>query len=214
VTGAFITLRRIWAAVAAVVLVAGAFATQGWAQPERGGPRLFKNSPQQQQQPVRITSVSLEVRDREKKATFTGEVQVVQGDSDLRCSVLVVFYENDDQGAAGASAKKKAPAPATQSDRGNQKIKRMEAKGAVVMTQKDQRAVGDHADFDVINNTMVLTGDVVVTRGEDILRGRRLNVNMTTGIYTMETDGGRVEMLVKSKGAGAPQLPPRSGRSN
>jgi lipopolysaccharide export system protein LptA len=209
----FTPLCRIWAAVAAVALVLGVFATQGSAQPDRGGPRLFKNNPQQREQPVRITSVSLEIRDREKKATFTGEVQVVQGDSDLRCNVLVVFYESEEQGPAG-SPSKKSPTPAAQSDRGNQKIKRMEAKGAVVMTQKDQRAVGDHADFDVINNTMVLTGDVVVTRGDDILRGRRLNVNMTTGVYTMESDGGRVEMLVKTKGGGAPQAPSRPGRSN
>jgi lipopolysaccharide export system protein LptA len=213
VTEAFISLRRLWTAVAAVALIVGAFASQGLAQPERGGPRLFKNSPQQQQQPVRITSVSLEVRDREKKATFTGEVQVVQGDSDLRCNVLVVFYEGEEQGHGGP-APKKSSTPAAQSDRGNQKIKRMEAKGAVVMTQKDQRAVGDHADFDVINNTMILTGDVVVTRGDDILRGRRLNVNMTTGIYTMESDGGRVEMLVNKGGGSQPIPTPRSGRSN
>jgi lipopolysaccharide export system protein LptA len=133
----------------------------------------------------------------------------------LRCNVLVVFYESEEQGAAGAPAPpKKTPTPAAQSDRGNQKIKRMEAKGAVVMTQKDQRAVGDHADFDVINNTMVLTGNVVVTRADDVVRGQRLHVDMTTGIYRMESDGGRVEMLVKSKGGSPPPAPPRPGRPN
>lgn len=187
----------------AVVLVAMlvVVASHGFAESDRG--RLFKTNPQQRQEPVRITSAMLEVRDKEKRATFTGDVVVVQGDTDLRCSELIVYYESEQTRGAP---------PPSQDDRGNQKIRRMEAKGSVVMTQKDQRAIGEHADFDVVNNTMLLTGDVIVTRGEDIIRGRRLNVNMTTGIFTMEADGGRVDVLLKSNASQAP-VPPRPKRS-
>jgi len=188
---------------AAIVVAAGLAATQGSAQSTKS-PSLFKANPTQREQPVRITSASLEVRDKERIATFTGDVHVIQGETDLRCSVLVVFYDNE-------QAK---PAPASKSEKSNQKIRRMEARGAVIMTQKDQRAVGDHADFDVIKNTMLLTGNVVVTRGDDVLRGQRLFVDMTTGVSRMESDGGRVDMLIKSNTAQQPQSPPRQKRPN
>ena len=43
-------------------------------------------------QPIRITSTSLEVHDKDHFATFSGNVHVVQGESTLRCKTLVVFY--------------------------------------------------------------------------------------------------------------------------
>jgi lipopolysaccharide export system protein LptA len=45
-------------------------------------------------------------------------------------------------------------------------------------------------------NTVTLVGNVVVTRGNDILRGNRLVVDLTTGVSRM--DGGRVERLFPS----------------
>lgn len=209
--------RPIVLRVAAVAVVLAIAATHGLAQPDRQGPSLFKTNPKQREQPVRITSVTLEVQDKKKLATFTGDVQVVQGETDLRCNVLVVYYDGDSSDAkSGNSAKSGKAGPSLPGGSGgNQRIRRMEAKGSVVMTQVDQRAIGDHADFDVLKNTMVLTGNVVVMRGDDVVRGRRLHVDMTTGIYRMENDpGGRVEMLIKSKAPQQPQTAPKPKRSN
>ena len=185
---------------------------------------LFKANPQKRDDPIKITSATLEVRDKQKVATFTGDVHAIQGDTDLRCAVLVVYYDSDQDSKQGGkqSAKQtskgskqtgKAPSPTASDDRNSQKIRRMEAKGSVIMTQRDQRAVGDHADFDVPRNVMVLTGNVVVTRGEEVLRGRMLHVDMTTGIYRMEADGGRVEVLISPKSGQAPS-PPSPKRLN
>jgi lipopolysaccharide export system protein LptA len=195
---------------AAVALALALAASQGAAQSSRT-PSLFKASPKEREQPIRITSATLEVRDKEKVATFSGEVHVVQGETDVRSNALTIFYDSE---MAKASS---TPVPVSGA-RNDQKIRRMEARGAVVITQKDQRAVGDEADFDVLKNTMTMIGDVVVTRGEDVIRGKRLFVNMTTGVYTMESDGGRVEMLVNQK-SGQSVVPtaaatsPRSKRS-
>ena len=62
--------------------------------------------------------------------------------------------------------------------------------------QKDQNATGDSATFNMRENTVTLVGNVVVTRGNDILRGNRLVVDLTTGVSRM--DGGRVEGLFPS----------------
>jgi lipopolysaccharide export system protein LptA len=193
---------RIVARVMAVAVTLAVATTQVIAQSSKSN-GLFKQNPQKRDQPVKISSVSLEVRDKDKVATFAGDVHVVQGETELRCNTLVIFYDND-QGKA-------APAPAG-GERSNQKIRRMEARGQVVMTQKDQRAVSDQADFDVIKNTMVMIGSVVVTRGDDVMRGQRLFVDMTTGVSRMESGGGRVEGMFKSNPGQSPVA--RPGRNN
>ena len=45
--------------------------------------------------PIQINAATLEVRDKEKKATFLGNVNVVQGDTTLKCKTLDVFYDQD-----------------------------------------------------------------------------------------------------------------------
>ena len=50
----------------------------------------------------------------------------------------------------------------------------------MVVVQKDQNATGDAAIFNMRENTVTLIGNVVVTRGADILRGQRLVVDLTT----------------------------------
>jgi lipopolysaccharide export system protein LptA len=134
--------------------------------------------------PVNIKAASLEVRDKEKVATFSGDVHVVQGDTDMQCKTLVVYYEDNSKDSKD-SVKAAQPGPAGQ-------IRRMEARGNVVVTQKDQIAYGDRGDFDMRTNTVVLTGKVVVTKGKDVMRGERLVVNLTDGVSKME--GGRVPM--------------------
>jgi lipopolysaccharide export system protein LptA len=90
----------------------------------------------------------------------------------------------------------------------------MEAKGGVVVVQKDQTATGDSGLFDVRANTVTLIGNVVVSQGRNVLRGSRLVVDMTTGVSRVEAgrSSGRVEMLIdqqpQSKTApGQPALP-------
>jgi lipopolysaccharide export system protein LptA len=195
-----IQVRRMTLAVAAIMALLLTVVTQSGAQSDRQAPGLFKTQPQKRDEPVKITALKLEVRDKDKMATFTGNVHIIQGETDVRCNVLDVFYEEQ----KGASAPKAAAA--TPGDRGSQQIRRMEGRGSVIVTQKDMRAVGDRANYDVPNNTITLTGKVVVTRGEDVLRGQRLIIYLTTGIVEVDSSGGPVEMLIN------PKSQPKSGK--
>jgi lipopolysaccharide export system protein LptA len=178
----------IAAALAATGLIGAAAAAQQSPQP-KGPPNAMQGFSTNRDKPVRIQAATLEVRDKDKVATFTGDVHVTQGDTDMRCKVLVVFYEGDATQPGTPAAQ---PGPG-----GQGQIKRMEAKGNVVVTQKDQVATGDRADYDVRSNTIILTGNVVVTRGQDVLRGNRLIVDLTSGVSNVESGGGRVEMLIQ-----------------
>jgi lipopolysaccharide export system protein LptA len=195
---------RFWrAALACVVLAA---ATGAAAQTSTGVPNALQGFQQNRGEPVRIEAASLEVRDKEKYATFSGNVKVVQGDTTMRCKSLVVFYEKE--GAPG-DLKAAAPGPG-----GRQQISRMEAKGGVIVVQKDQTATGDSGLFDVRANTVTLIGNVVVSQGRNVLRGSRLVVDMTTGVSRVEASrsSGRVEMLIDQESQpkpapGQPALP-------
>jgi lipopolysaccharide export system protein LptA len=193
-------MRRVHCAARVCTLLAAVVAT--------GAPALAQPKPQQQQQqpsgppnplqgfsqnrdqPVKINAASLDVRDKSKVATFSGNVQLVQGDTTLRCKTLVVYYDGDNAG--GPAVKSATPGPA-----GGSSIRRMEAKGGVLVTQKDQTATGESAIYDMKENTVRLFpangGTVAVTQGPNVVRGPRLVVHLDTGVSHFE---GGVESLI------------------
>jgi lipopolysaccharide export system protein LptA len=96
-----------------------------------------------------------------------------------------------------------------------QQIRRIEATGGVVVTQKEQNAAGDTGVFDMQSNTVTLNGNVVVTHGKDVVRGQRLVVDLGTGVSRI--DGGRVDALFGSAPSGDINIPgpaPRPSRAN
>ena len=130
-------------------------------------------------------------------------MKVIQGDTTMTSKVLVVFYESKDPNAPPASGNtkstvKSAPAPiqsATPGPGGSSSIKRLEAKGNVVVTQKDQVVTGELAVFDTKTNLITMTGGVVLTQCQNVLKGDRLLVDMTTGVSRVESDSGKVNGL-------------------
>jgi lipopolysaccharide export system protein LptA len=92
---------------------------------------------------------------------------------------------------------------ATPGPGGNSSIKRLEAKGNVVVTQKDQVVTGETAVFDTRANLITMLGGVVLTQCKNVLRGDRLLVDMTTGVSRVESDSGKVQGLFnQSSGQG------------
>jgi lipopolysaccharide export system protein LptA len=160
---------------------------------DQGPQNALQGFSQNRDQPVKIQAASLEMREKDKLATFTGDVHLINGDTEMRCKVLVVFYDDDTKDPKAAQNLKAAdPGPS-----GERQIKRIEAKGGVTVLQKDQNAVGESATFNMRENTVTLIGNVIVTRGADVLRGQRLAVDLTSGVSKM--DGGRVDVLIDTR---------------
>jgi lipopolysaccharide export system protein LptA len=171
-----------------------------------GPPNAMQGFSKNKGQPVHIEAERLEVRDKDKVATFIGNVQVNQGDTAMRCKTLTVYYE-------GGAKDPKAPAPAAPiaqiGPSSDQKIKKLEARGDVVVTQNDQVATGDAAMFDMEKNVVTMVGNVVLTQGQNVLRGNRLVVDMTTGFSRVESAGGstgRVQGLFVPSGSQTPGI--------
>ena len=83
------TTRMMLAAALLASAVPCALAQSGASN----APNALQGFQQNRGQPVQIEALRLEVRDKDKVATFSGNVKVVQGDTTLRCKSLVVFYE-------------------------------------------------------------------------------------------------------------------------
>ena len=66
------------------------------------------------------------------------------------------------------------------------KINAWRRKGGVTVTQKDQNAQGDTGIFDMRANTVTLTGQCGGDPGQDVVRGRKLMVDLTSGVSTID----------------------------
>jgi lipopolysaccharide export system protein LptA len=144
---------------------------------------------QKSSEPIHIEAMTLEIRDKDKTATFSGNVKVVQGDTTMTCRSLVVFY-GPEEGSGGT----KPPAVPTPTETqaapampqgGN--IRRAEARGEVTVVSKDQNATGDLGVYDMKTKTVTLTGNVVVSQGKNVVRGERVVVNTATGDARVES---------------------------
>jgi lipopolysaccharide export system protein LptA len=203
--------RRIaWRACAFAVALASIAAGDTAAQSAVNGvPNAMQGFSQNHDQPIQIDAATLEMRDKKKEATFSGNVKVVQGDTTMTSKTLVVFYESTSAASAGAPAPPATAKPAakaapiqttTAGPGGSSSIKRLEARGNVVVTQKDQVVTGETAVFDTKTNLITMLGGVVLTQGKNVLRGDRLLVDMTTGVSRVESETGRVQGLFQSSG--------------
>jgi lipopolysaccharide export system protein LptA len=172
-----------------------------------GVPNALQGFSQNRDQPIQIEAASLEMVDRQKEATFSGNVKVVQGDTTMTSRTLVVFYESGGSSSpanAGAKPAKGAPMQsATPGPGGASSIKRLEARGGVTVTQKDQVVTGETAIFDTKTNLITMKGGVVLTQCKNVLRGDRLMVDMTTGVSRVESDSGKVQALLPQANGGS-----------
>ena len=171
-----------------------------------GGQNALQGFSQNRDQPIQIEAASLEMRDKKKEATFTGNVKVVQGDTTMTSKSLVVFYDGgaqSGQGGQGSAKSPKAAPAATPGPDGSSAIRRLEARGDVKVTQKDQVVTGETAVYDTKTNMITMQGGVVLTQCKNVMRGDRLTVDMTTGVSRVESDGRGVQMLLPQAGAGS-----------
>jgi lipopolysaccharide export system protein LptA len=132
-------------------------------------------------QPIDIDADDLEVRQDQNLAVFSGNVVAVQGRIQLRAEQLKVWYR-----AASDDASNKAGVTGVTGGT----IVRIDAISKVSVSSATENARGDIGIYEVAEQRLTLTGAVVLTRGEDVLRGNKLVMNLATG--QSKISGGRV----------------------
>lgn len=167
------------AAVLAVVFlgfIQGSASAQGLTG-SLGAMRVDTNAP------ISIESDSLEVDDNAKLAVFAGRVRITQEKMLLTAGRLEIRYS---PGANGRPTE----------------LKTVDAIGKVRMSLNDQVATGSRAHYNLATEIMTLSGNVVLSQGENVIRGDKVEVNLRTGksrVISSATSAnkGRVRGLFK-----------------
>ena len=123
------------------------------------GPTLGLDS----SQPIAVNADSFLADLNNETGTYSGNVIVTQGAVKLHADQVRVH-------APGGRAS------------------RMEAIGNVVVDSPSGQAVGDSGVYDVPQQTIRLTGNVVLTKDANVMRGNALEVSMATGLARLTAD--------------------------
>jgi lipopolysaccharide export system protein LptA len=130
--------------------------------------------------PIDVTADQLEMVDAQHLAIWRGNVEALQDGNRLVADVLNVYFSGKSAPAPGAPPAPQGPAVAgaVGSDWGD--VQRLVADGHVFYVTKDQTARGDHAVYEAVPDTIVMTGDVVLVQGQNVVKGDRLTIDVKT----------------------------------
>ena len=152
--------------------------------------------------PLDISAAEQEVIASKCLVTWRGSVEALQGQNRLRADVLSAYSRPEGKGANG------------QMNCGRTTDK-VVADGDVFYVTPTQTARGDHAVYDTGADQMVLTGNVIVVQGNNVARGERLVIKISTNEAHMESDAkgrgaaGRVRGVFYPSKAGQGPAPAR-----
>lgn len=122
---------------------------------------IVTGTQQGQGKPVQIEADSMEVRQNDKQAEFTGNVDAKKGNVRMTSNRLLVDYVK----VAGKN-----------------KVTFLNAKGNVVVVSKGQTVKAQWAKMDVDANTVIMGDNVTVLDGKSVIKCAKLQLNMGTGI--------------------------------
>jgi lipopolysaccharide export system protein LptA len=116
-----------------------------------------------------LTAGKVDYDTRSKVAHIVGDATVTEEQRKVRADRLVAYFKN--------------------SEGGENRLRRVDALGNVVITTPTEVARGDKGDYDAEAKVATLTGNVKLTRGDSQLNGQRAEVNMRTGVSRLLADG-------------------------
>jgi len=126
--------------------------------------------------PVEVEANELSLDQASGLARFSGGVVVTQGELRLTAPEILVEYARTAQGAPGRD------------------VSSITASGGVLLVTPTEAAEAETARYSPAENSIVMTGDVVLTQGANTLTGDRLVVDLATGTGRVE---GRVRTILQ-----------------
>lgn len=122
--------------------------------------------------PVEVASDNLTVNQTDGSALFEGNVVIGQGDMRLSADQVMVQY----------------------AEGGQNRIQSLTATGNVTLVSGADAAEAQKAVYDVEGGNVVLTGDVLLSQGQNVLSGDTVTVDLATGAAQVN---GRVRSVLQ-----------------
>ncbi len=144
--------------------------------------------------PIQVEADRGEVLEREKRAIYSGNVDVTQGDARLRAHTVTVNYDGNTTQTGGT---------------GFGSLTTIIAEGEVYYVTPTLKARGSKGTYDARTETILLEGDVILSRCGDVATGERLLLNLRDGRSVLGTEeSGRITMVITSDGEGQAEARP------
>lgn len=162
-----------------------------WAQPGLEQKKILNKN-----EPVEIVSDRMEAFNEKRMIVFSGNAVATKGDIKMKTDHLYIYYKksNDQKGKA---AKQDIEAA------GN--LEKIEAKGNVVITQKQISATGGAAVYYEESARIVLSGNPILREGKNVIKGCRvifyINENRGKVEQCASENSGRVTAIITPQGA-------------
>lgn len=134
--------------------------------------------------PIRVNADRSEVLDKERKVILIDNVDITQGNSRLRADIVTIEY-----GAGGNTT-----TTGLGSNFGD--IRTMTARGNVFYVTPDLKANGSLGVYVAAADTITLTGDIVLVRGDDVAKGESLVIELAAGRTTLDGGDSQVNMVI------------------
>jgi len=124
--------------------------------------------------PIDITANEAEVTNSKCQSVWRGAAEAVQDKARLRADTITVYST-----PKGAN---------TDGQQSCGQTERIVADGNVYYVTQQQNVRGDHAVYSQASDQVVITGNVIVVQGNDVARGSKLTLNVSTRDAVMESD--------------------------
>jgi len=152
------------------------------------------------------------------ESTWSGSAEVLQGNSRLRANVIRAFFKKKPGGPESSDSGRASGGPVGGIPGGPQSncgaTERIEAEGDVFYVTPDQNARGDRAVYTADNGQIVMTGNVIVVQGKNVVRGDKMTIHVSTREVTIDSVAqgrgtpGRVRGVFYPNQPGTPGLGP------
>jgi lipopolysaccharide export system protein LptA len=134
--------------------------------------------------PVSYSANNLEYFDGDRRLVLTGDVDIVQNDARLRADKITLYF-------SPAATPQQPQAHAPVQGLGSGDIQRMLAEGDVYYVRPLQSARGNNADYEVAQDSVTFSGNVVVASNENVIRGETLVLHIATRQTTIAPQPGQ-----------------------
>ncbi len=124
---------------------------------------------------VDIEADRLDVDTKNGTAIFKGKVKAAKPDITIKGDTLTLLY-----------------------DQKTRKVTMLTAEGDVTILWQDKNATCSKAIYNLTNEVMVMTGNVVITRGQERLSGQRVTMDKKNDTQVVEGAGSRVKVRVNA----------------
>lgn len=169
-------IRNIFTgSIAAMLMLSGAFAEEATKTKPATVAVTTDEKKDGDKKPTDIVADSMEILDQEKRAVFTGNVNLKQPDLDWTADKMIIDYQEETKADGTTSTDAKF----------------IDSTGNVKIVTDKETITGKWAKMDVKENKLKVGGNVKVVQKDTILYGELMDTDLDTDKTVMS--GGRVK---------------------